>query len=152
MNRRGGDGDNAITKDGEGPNWTIGGASHVVTSNLDSTMLQYKLFCIIPNGELAFVVNIDGTETVADLKELPLLSPPFQADPEHLRTRQFFSLSPSLFLCSTRSNIVNYKSYCFLQSPIRLVGRAWKNMIEAVLGSKVFGLAVRVKLTWFSFS
>ena len=52
----------AITKDGEG-------ASHVVTSNLDSTIMQYKLFCVIPNGKPAFVVNIDETETVADLKD-----------------------------------------------------------------------------------
>ena len=63
----GGDGDNAITKDGEGANRTI--ASHVVTSNLDSTIMQYKLFCVIPDGKPAFVVNIDETETVADLKD-----------------------------------------------------------------------------------
>ena len=31
--------------------------------------MQYKIFCIIPNGEDAFSVNIDETETVDDLKK-----------------------------------------------------------------------------------
>ena len=40
----------------------------MVTSNLDSTIMQYKLFGVIPNGKPTFVVNIDEAETVADLK------------------------------------------------------------------------------------
>ena len=40
----------------------------LTTSNLDSTIMAYELFCIIPNGKPAFVVNIDETRTVASLK------------------------------------------------------------------------------------
>ena len=88
-----------------------------------------------------------------------LALPQFQADPEHLGTLTIFSsisfsvsLFYSLYICISCSNIVNYKLYCFLKSLIHLAGCTQKNMIEAVLGSKVFGLTVQVELIWFSFS
>ena len=55
-------------------------------------------------------------------------------------------------LCTYTPFVVNYKWCSCLKSWICLVGCAQKNMIEAVLGSKVFGLAVWVEFTWFSFS
>ena len=69
--------------------------------------------------------------------QLPLLSPPFQADPEHLRTRTIFffiSFSVSLFypmyICIYPLKYSQLQGILFLEISDTLGGT--RNMIEAV--------------------